>query len=80
MDKPILYFVVFQCHTEIINRLFFAHKDYPVYEDNDEFVILQAENDTFYFHKETMEQAIEQWHLIMKKSSETNRKGGEVVC
>lgn len=66
MNKKILYFVNFNENSEVEGRFFYVGNDYPVYEKNENYVILCAENGEFCFSKEQMEKAVNEWDLKTK--------------
>lgn len=66
MDRKLLYYVGFNEDSEIEGRIFYSSEDYPVFEKDEKYVILCAENGEFCFSKELMSEAIGEWQLSVK--------------
>lgn len=67
MTEKILYYVIPKESFVAEGRRFYENEEYPVYEKNDNYVILQAENGDFCFSKKLMEQALTEWGLGIKE-------------
>lgn len=68
MGRELLNYVIFKEDSEVEGRIFYADEDYPVYEKDENYVILCAENGDFCFSKELMKKAVIEWELRIKNA------------
>lgn len=66
MTEKLLYYVIPEESFEAEGRLFYKGEEYPVYEKDEDYVILVAENGDFCFSNRLMKQVPKEWGLIIK--------------